>query len=78
VFLLLRQSGVLLPAGGGDVRCSIQALRGMEQVSAPSVNEANSSQQGPGLSEGIQATPSLLTAISTGSYNLLILLPVTD
>ena len=48
------------PAPGRWRRCSMFhssfALLGMEQVSAPSVNEANSSQQGPGLSEGIQAT----------------------
>jgi len=45
------------PAGGGDVRSSIQAWLGMEQVSLPSISETNSSQQGPGLSEGSQAVP---------------------
>jgi hypothetical protein len=55
------------PAGGGDVRSSIQVSLGMEQVSLPSTSETDSSQQDPGLSEGSQASqtpPSLASSSS--------------
>ena len=57
-------------AVGRDVRRSIQVLLGMEQVSRPSASEADSSQQGPGFSEGSQAMPGpLLNILLLASYN---------
>lgn len=48
VFPLAPNSRLLLLTGGVAVRSSIHAKRGMEPVAAPSVDEADSGQQGPG------------------------------